>query len=226
MPTVELTNDDLALVRALRRYLALGDPLGPRATVPNIVRYLALTDASDAAARRGARREAVAYWLQRNGLERQPLLSWLATIGTVLALLLVAVFEAWQGWGDFNRIMPAAQAVVSAATSPNFAKMDPSLLVPDPLRGRFTPDPQGAFAPVVEDYRQRAEARLDQVRAAITGTAAHFVAAFSALVLALVVATVQPHELVRRWLLPVVGWLLLAGDRRPADRTLPRFPQS
>lgn len=225
MPTVELTPDDLALVRALRRYLALGDPLGPRATVPTIVRYLALIDASDAAARRGARRQALAYRLQRSGLERQPLLSWLATTGMALALLVVAVLEAWQGWGDLNRILPATQAVVSAATSPNFSMMDPSLLVPDPLRGRFTPDPQGAFAPVVEDYRQRAEARLGDVRAAMAGAAGHFLAAFGALVLALVVAMVQPHELVRRWLLPVVGWVLVLGDRPLTDRA-PRVLKS
>ncbi|GIW08536.1 MAG: hypothetical protein KatS3mg060_3341 [Dehalococcoidia bacterium] len=209
MRDVHLTAEDLALLRTLRRYLALDDPLGARATVPNIVRYIALRDSADEAAQRGAGRQAAGYRLQQLGLERQHVVSRFVTVGVVLLLLTLTLVEGVRAWSDFSRIVPGLQAALGAATSPDFSKVDASFLVPDPLRGRFTPDPERAFAPVIEDYRQRSQAGIAEVRGAVTGTAVHLLLAVVLGVGALVFAVLQPHELVRRWLLPLLGRLLL-----------------
>ena len=210
MQDVLVTADDLALLRTLRRYLALGDPLGSRATVPNIVRYMGLGDAADVAARRGASRQAWGYRLQRVGLERQHIASWLLTAGLVLPLLMMALVEGVRAWQDFGRIVPGVQAVVSAATTPDFSKFDGSYLAPDPLRGRLTPDPERAFAPVVEDYRQRSWRGVEEVRSAVSGVGTHLLAGATLALAALLVGILQPQEVARRWILPVAGRLLLS----------------
>ncbi|MCS6802208.1 MAG: hypothetical protein RMM58_12355 [Chloroflexota bacterium] len=214
----ELTSDEVALIRALRRYLALNDPLGERATLPTIVRYMALLEADDAAAQRGERWNALAYRLQRRGLEKQSLLSRLVTAAVVFALLFAAAVAAVSAWRDVQRILPAVQSVVRAATSPDFSKVETSLLLPDLGRGRLAPDPQGAFAPVVDDTRRRAELRLDDVRSAVTSAVTHAVGACAAGFGAIVVGVVQPHDRLRRWLLPLVGGALLRVGPGQAGR--------
>ncbi|MFN8535476.1 MAG: hypothetical protein U0556_18220 [Dehalococcoidia bacterium] len=206
-----LTADEIQIIRSLRRYLHTGDPLGDRATVPNIIRYVDLGDAAEAAARAGEGRHAAGLRLQRMGLERQSPLSWLLTLALVVLLLLLAGVEGWRAWSDYSRIGTALQAVVGAATSPDFSKLDTALLIPDPFRGRLVPDPQGAFAPLLEDYRRRAEASVGEVRGALLGVAINLAAALVLGFSALLYAMVQPHELARRWLLPIAGRVLTSG---------------
>ncbi|MCL6647048.1 MAG: hypothetical protein K6U89_01770 [Chloroflexi bacterium] len=204
----QLTSEEIRLLRQLRRYLALGDPLGPRATLPAIVRYLTLLEASEAAQHAGDARAALAYRLQAAGLRRQGVVSRLVTLGMVLLLLLLALGELRSASNDYQRIGPALQGTFQALATPDFSRLDSAFLLPDPLRGRFTPDPQAAFAPVLADYRQRTEASLREAQGGFQEAVAHARNAAVLALAALLWLVLQPQEVGRRWLAPLVGKLL------------------
>ncbi len=66
---------------------------------------------------------------------------------------------------------------------------------------------------MIEDYRRRSQFGLAEVRGAVTGTAVHLLSSVLLGFAALLTAVLQPPELARRWLLPLAGRLLLAGER-------------
>jgi hypothetical protein len=200
----ELTRDEVGLVQTLQRYLALHDPLGGRATVPNIVRYFELQDAAAEAQRRGDTSRAMALRLQTNRITRQPVWSWAATIAIAGLLFLLALWQVASAIGSYQQIGPSVDRTVAALTQPDLSLIDLSRLTGSVLPPR-APDPQGAFQPFFDAYRRNAQVGAAALQGAVVGLIVHVIAASVLAIFCVLYATLQPHELIRRWIVPAAA---------------------